>query len=1572
MSFYDSLAGAPLIGAAAATPSLTDDERKAVNGFAAITSVHKRLLSLSREQANREFGKLNKDVQESLKYYFQDEAEYLEEGPPTSLLGKAAYYAKRGVSNAGNAIMDTLTNYADSTTAPFRAAVLTGDASEFLKEIGRGILPGTKMKYRGGEKQFVPEREQAVDGLYDKATARVAKMLSMGKDMGEIMSEIETDEEWLALEQFTKGEGLVGKAREDYDNAKISYGREFGRLLFQIEPGERGLKYQAYRRFSGAVDAASAVLLDPTFIVGKFVSAAKVAQRGTMALVRVHGKGGDAALIKKVDDMFDSGLIGGGAKVTEFWNRAGELIQKTTVGSRGERALARAELRRYAPEFTEEAIDVFAKSKVFDAEGAKTFLKNVRNVERIMGGRAGQESFVLPTHTATRQIKLKLKDATTSLIRKDTALTAPVVDDIITTLEKGESIADMEAVREIRSFGSKFTRMFERSLRNRVIEVGEDKAKSANDIYTLARTVLPKMEARVISEAFAAAPDNASARSIVRGLFDTIADAAGVTRLGDQKAAYEEIVEPIFNPKYSENIIKDNWIKSKAGYKDMEQINPALMNGAENAVAVYQLADKIQIADYAEIFKLASSKQALVAKGMGAVHHSRFLQHVVDYWSAFNLLPRLGIRAVLDETLFHSLTMPAVVALNIFNGRVITSTIRRLNAPQRRLTGVKKTIRQDAEALGIPSRIFNNIFNKIDVNEFRKLRTEEEKVEFLEKEIFASTVSLGKLASEDTRKYAARFYKVHGPKFMEAIGEGVSQSVSGSRYTASIASLPDDVNLNLKVKDMLRDIGKEFGDEIAVISKTDDAYKANYMAEMSNRVDRNGEIGKIAVTFMDNPDKAVAEITAYFRGVGKYADMDGKEVFKRFQISSNATESDLAFRSFIHVRNLFMSDNGTLNKKMLDRVRRTDADGKLVIDGKIDPEDIDDMFDVLPSNIKGYEFTGNKMGNNQTNFVANLIDLGFRIADRQLATLSRQPAYAAYYLGYSKKFAANEKRFVDELLSKDTKMTREQAEALASERYGNLAAEMAYNRMLGYIDNPNVRSNFALGIRNFARYYRAQEDFYRRVMRTANLVENPTALVRFRLMSEGVDHSGWFHEDQNGDKYFVFPADEFMYNVLNVATGNKIAKPMPLKLTGKIKMVTPSLDPESAIPTFSSPISAILVRSVMQFIPPDQASTLERAALGQYAANRNIFYQTLPSVFRRAWDAGSAMLGEEWANEQAVSAGMKAAVTWTGMGKGLDAAATIGEREEWQRGLWQTARNITFLRNILGIFAPVSPQVSQIAELDDRLLDAGVASLKTEYNELVRKEIAKGTSNPYDVALNKFTRLFPGAAVYTVSESDTKTVAQVQQTEAVADFVKRNSELFKKYPQGAAFMVPNVGEFSADAYAFLKAEGFMKRKDMDDFLEQVATINEENAYYDMRKRAEEDIKNAYSPELAAYLRDQWDITRKEYFRERPYLTNRFEKSGGRQAKVDALQDLEALVNSGDYDGPGVSEIREIISVYSEADGSLFGLEYTDYDNALRALIKKEAFEKMQSIASGTPNAEEVVENLIRRLMDIDG
>ena len=1518
------------------------EERERVDGMAWLIAKHNELKNMDPKVAEKAYQRLEPEVQESLKTYFGGEELYSDE---QSALGGAWRY----IRNTADSVLDTLGDYAQKITQPYRAFRIAQEGPEkfFSKK--------TWQMAANGERLFDPDEVAKVDSYYSREVSMIAKRISMGDTFSEILSSLKSDSEISAFLRYMEGDQEFKNAIGDYNMAKISFGRDAARLFFDVGPGEFGAERKAFSVVSGSLDLLGQIVADPlTYIAAPF-KAAQAARYGTVKLAGLAAQD-MGKYVNRIDEIVDS------RPGTQYWNTLGGLIQRTTQGDRAERLMAMQEIRRYAPEFDNRDISVLREAKVFDAASAKQFLYDADNLDMIMTGRRGSMQRILPRHTVMKNVKLTLGDAARKVsgLDKTSIEEMQQVSDFLDEVAKTAEPKALANTYKIRGAFDKFSRAWDRALVDQslyvsgVDELGRSlRNQSAGTIYSLARTVMSRPMARAVADAYTVT-DAGGARQIVYGLYYTVADNMGILSTKQGRDEFDRLMQPMMNQKFSENIVKDAWAESI--YPGAPEINPANTIGPggaastdnfETAIGEYQTAQQLLIPDYREMFRMGNDRRATMARAVGGTINGRVSQSMVDYWSALTLLPRLGYRSVLEESLFTALTMPTAVVMQIAKGKRTSVAIRAMEDPKK---------------LGVIQRQVEKMLGTMTDDMRKRALSSPEEAAKVTEEILANRRF--KFMNDTEIQYVKDLVEFGIHKQIPLMNDAMSNMVAPVPETFSRASTA--IGYNINVDAIRRDLGIELGAYADNVYKTDPAFALNYMIQLSNRVDRNGPIGRLAVQYIEDPDRAVSELLDYFKNNPDYP--------KKFQSYVKGEEEDLAKRMILHVRNLFMhKDGSSINQKLVDKVRRWDPETNnwKITAVDIEYNDIEDMIDILPNEVNGYQGRRVGMARNRNGVISDLIEIGFDIADRQVATLSREPAYYAYTMHFRKRFENVQKRFEQKLI--DSGVNPKQAAYTARKRYTYLANELAYNRVLGFIDNPMERSNFAFANRNTARYYRATEDFYRRVGRMVR--ENPESLVRLRLMSEGLDHAGFIHEDAQGDRYFFLPVDEIMYNVyapmIKAVTGEWPMKPMPVRLSGKIKMLTPSLDPEAAIPTFSGPLAAMSLSTIAHFLPLEYREEFVRATLGPYAENRSMFDQLTPALVKRSIEIARSFDPNN-TSEQFISASMKSAAFYAANGMGVGPDATLEEREEFSRNVQATARNIVLIRNLLGVFSPVAPQIMTNADVPKHLLDSGVVSFKDEFNKLVSAEITKGNPNAYDDALRKFTKLRPGALVYSVSETEMNKVAPIKKTRTAAEWIKNNSEIMKRHPQGAAFLIPNAGEFDLEAYSFMKREGFIESKPLEQYFREISVVNAENEYFDAKDQHDELMAQLPTDSGRSAERRRWEEWSRQYKENNPYLRLELENVEATQIKRDALDDLRGLLDSSIAPQTETAKkLREMISIYDQARAMMANVPgQTDDEIAYRKYIREQAYSQLQEMAAINPNATMLLDNVLKRLLGV--
>lgn len=1585
--------------AATMVANVPRQDKQKLDSFAGLINKNRQLLSLPETDARAEFLKLDEDLQKTLKQ-FNPKATFAQE-EDLSFLGQV----KEKVFEPA---LRNLAVYSSRLTEPYRAI-----RTSMVEDIP--LAEAWKKAYDGNA-LFDKQRETKVDAYYDAPIAKIAKQIATGKTIGEILATLETPEEIAAMQKMLMGgtEGEVfARAIKDYDTAKISIGRDLFYEAFSIDPGDFGANRTAFNRFSGAADLATQIFFDPITYIPIGGQAYKASQ---LSILKIANATGDIADLR-IDKAFNPNTLFGRG-VNNFFNEIGQDIKKISETTDAkEKAQLLANVRsKFKGDIDDTGIQQLVNNKVFDANMAKTFIQDVDNATGMLNGRWAGSQPILPTYGVIKQFKNNIKTNVSSI----TGLTKiKVVDDIdlnktdilpfldtqVDLLRSGnvEEITKMKDVinKSQTTFG-RFARLFEiapslKNLRTGIKTLPDGREideglKSIKDVVALARTAgFAKPIANEIGARWVNA--NQAQRIKIRdGLVATMAHSMGLSLTDSGRAILNRTINVLKNETYATpQKATKQYVDSFGSYSsalkeiggDGLEIDPSKFGGSNpKAVALYQLSDELSIPPIHEWYREAYRTKNWFIKSMGPTFNNKVSQGLVDAWSFLTLVPRLGIRSVIEEAMIFGFVAPYAAVKSLFtDGFKASRALRRITNLD------SKGGYLDAGQLSLPTRAWYNYAQKGINEELRVARKELKEAAINAKTgkdlpslmaiaMQASTKPLRGLSKKENIKYAEDFYKFsYGTKAWEDISVSGSQGVrlemlaeKGTGSPEAVARIYGDVaEFSTNLANILK--GQQASGPFDVIPVHSPAYYINWQVEAIKGIQLNGKLGKIAVTHLDDPDTAIRLMKEYLE--------DNPDIVKRFV---NAYEGEslsplqLAVSIFAKSSEIYRNADGAISEKLLGLVRKREVqkDGtvKIVLNPDINMDDLKALNKQdLPATVLGRQFV--PVASNQGGFIKAIQEKGYSWMDRQIATLTREPFFYANWQSYRKQLTGVENKKVQQLIDKG--YLEETAREIAAEYVSNAANDLAVKRTLDFVDNPNIRTNMAWSLRNFARFYRATEDFYRRAYRTA--IKNPQSLIKLRLTSDGLDHAGFIHNDENGDKYFIFPGDEVLTAaiapVTKLLTGKTLQTPMPLQFSGKIKMLTPSLDPQSSIPTLSGPLSGLSMMTLYRMMPNFMAPIKDRllgVALGPRSQNARWSDVLIPSNVRRAVDA----LNQDERESQFASAARKSIVYMAANGETLPLDATEEQKLEYRQKIEGIAANIVVTRFFLGLLSPVSPQLGFGQDIPEYLKDAGNVNFKAEFNKLVNEVVLTGEPDAYNIALQKWAKLKPGVLAYTIGETDTNKIAIIKKTNAAAKWVRENRDLIAKYPEGSGFFIPYAGEFNFDDYTFLKREGYTEAVPIDDFLKKVTVAEDKRSYYELKKTFDERLDNTFSPSLKAVIRDEWSLTKEDFLSDRPLLIQELETRQSKQQIVNAVTDLRSMVDSGDAPKTELArKYKEMLDAYDKADLMLKMLTSdTKVQRQQKEAVRQNAYRKIQEIAQGDPQAEMTVRVLFSELLGV--
>lgn len=992
---------------------------------------------------------------------------------------------------------------------------------------------------------------------------------------------------------------------------------------------------------------------------------------------------------------------------------------------------------------------------------------------------------------------------------------------------------------------------------------------------------------------------------------------------------------------------------------DVDVFNAAELHGAQRGVRAYQLNQKRSMPNLVDLRKFELRGNVFSAL-TGKVGESVVNQKATDIWSYLNLYPRLGIRTTVEEVGTAALIGGAEGIANYFKGFAVSQEIRKASAPSLKISAVRE-IEKEVSPLGIISRNLYKITRKYyskeqilamadNPNELaqaigKSLLKDRFKPEFLQ-------TAKGKRAAS----YAEDWVTNGGNEVMQEINGAIRQAefkADVAEETAGyLRQYGPSVALNTDITAALKDV--KFNAVYSEISYNRTDFLLNWYLDLHNTIGKRNIFGQIVFSNIYKKEEDAIE------AVAKYLDGKGNELAKRFAIYNSEGSYEFARRIYADATNALRDYSGRLNKKLIEEIKAS---------GGIDNFDFKQLHKYnenfqMPKTVLGRELIPLQPGDS-IGFFDRVMKNGYSWVGKQIAILDREPITYGNYIMYRDDLMKYESNFKKGLL--DAGLEADVADKLARQQSHEVAINLARQRTLGYVDNSDVRTNLAFNIRNFGRYYRATEDFYRRVGRLAKYEKR--ALVRLAILNQTFEHSGFVHKDANGEMYFTYPGDD----ILNFMLGNTVfrlmgipgAQPMSANFGGKMKMLTPSLDPESAALRLSGPFMGVSL-GVLQNLPVIGKWIREaEPVITGGNPNQEWWRKITPINVQRLIDMGIKN-DKVSMTEQKYSATVQAMRLLVSTGNGPQTGADINS---FSTNTVIQATNIMALRFVTGLGAPASVQMFATKDVPKEMIDAGYFTWDSEFAKILARY--SNDDHAFEKAFVQFATLYPSKTVYSVAKTTSNTEASFQKTYEAANFVKNNPELITNHKQAASFFIPINGTSDIEAYTYLKSQGFIKNKQLEEFLREAATADARQQYNTRKDLYDNEILNTPDAGKRRYLREQWSAESKFFKTSYPLLAKQLESNEGYIAlKNEALDDLRNVVYSGKAPDKKLAEVfGAMILQYDEGMKQLSGVTgKTDYDAGYRKAIRADLKDVLRQLAGDNPNAKSLYWNIFETLI----
>jgi hypothetical protein len=977
------------------------------------------------------------------------------------------------------------------------------------------------------------------------------------------------------------------------------------------------------------------------------------------------------------------------------------------------------------------------------------------------------------------------------------------------------------------------------------------------------------------------------------------------------------------------------------------------LDGTPRAIRLYQLEDTRALPDFAQWREIAH-RAGVFTELFGRATNSHYSKLIADGWSFGNLYPRLGLRSSVEEVGMYGIIGGAEGLGYFIKARVASRALRTASTP-----GIKTTVfgnEKTDKNLGI---IYDNLYKIMGKHYSQEQLLAMADDPVLLGQAVANSMIKNKFRPEFLNTRRGRDVANWAGDFAEFNGKAILDDINGSSVRAerpiteaeeiadSLKQFGPSVRFNIQNQEALK--GMTFEKEFTEIANTNDKFVFNWLLELNNTVGkRNGQFGNIVLwNAGKKPEIVIKKLKTYIEN-------EGQDIAKRFAIFAEQGSEGLARAIYLDATYPLRNYAGQINMDLVNAIRNKGGMDKFGIEDLIKA----DAPYARPESILGREIVP-LTGANAEQVIYRVINSGYGWMGKQIALLDREPITLGNYFMFRNELKGTQEATKKSLIANG--LSEEGADSIARFSAHENALNLARNRTLSFVDNGDVRTNLAFSLRTMGRYYRATEDFYRRVARLGKYEKR--AIVRLAIINQTFEDNGFIHKDDKGQMYFTYPGDDlFAGAIIKTLSlmGMTTYSPVPVNFGGYVKMLTPSLDPESALPGLSNPLISLSL-DAMSNLPyiGEYVSGAEKLLTGARNVDLPAWEKAAPANVKRVYNF---LAGSPEGTESRFSSAVKAVKLLISTGNGPTDSSDL---ESFYQNVTTQARNVDAVKLVMGQGTIASIQAFDNKGIPKELINAGVFTWDSEYQKMIKKY--DGDKDALSKALVMFAKLYPSKLAYTNFATDTTTFAAFRKTIEAEKFVRNNEQLLLEHADAGSFFIPVSGQTDLNSYAYLKQKGYISNKPLnpkvaqgkENFIRQVATTGARMAFYALTDEYNAKIAASQSIEERRYWRQELDVRKKGLFMAYPLLPLQVTPSEeSNKRRVEVISDMKSLLASGkapnqdlaDTFGAMLNEYDQMNSTLQRVVGS------SDKANEFKKNLRSDTRETLLQLAKSSDNA----------------
>lgn len=1280
---------------------------------------------------------------------------------------------------------------------------------------------------------------------------------------------------------------------------------------------------------------------------------------------------------------------------------------------------------------TDETIKFNLDAGVFSALKAAEVYSQVDNISKILSGKLENMTFYRDSMVVHRSRRIGIDKARETWYKigsqegVNTKQVNALLDEFIQygadeTLARAISMPEYEAIIATRKeLGKRVTRLLSRSPGDQPIVLGENAYKTQGTVRAMFRFLAPRNVADIASEMFVRM-DVDEQLTVLKGLYRGIMETMGVPKDKIKKIIGERFGSADSHA-YSFSTSKIvPWTN-----QPIEMVGAALEKDLTKTVANLPWWDLQAAAADAAVLSggTVGGSKSRIFNFLGGAVNSTAISKITNQWSLWTLLPKLGIRGGIDHGTFFGFTAPHTIIKNIFDARTAGSIVTAYTGSLKsqgvasgmirkalaKITGIKAISPLSVMPAEKRRDIVKIVMQIAKTNNLSRQETYKLINDFILDNVLTKYENFKLDANNLEYLKQLMNYRVD---FLDSAASSTSKAIKSGGGIDTVDKIAFMTNPNLS--NMYTEYNMAFGKTFQVLEQS--RFEAGkVVAPMFQEFTRDfGEnfLSNIDLGWMfikhnglrtaNDAANAIAEVQkSLTKGQKKniVSQRSGLLKYKRQGLDVNAQMDKLLTRIFSDMYFLFHGSKNTV-----DMGGRFNDDLFNYFSKATSPREYDDLvakldhetyFDLVKNNLVDEPIYSNLRS--MEGFQGNLSDF-FKVAednlweymDRAINGLFNQSSVLMWYFGSRAKNAVYEERHVrkffdnftggtikyDDWLADPKKynsiVARDAARSklLAEKFWTEISTQEAVNQTLKFIDNPHVRTYLASSQKNVNRFYRAIEDFYRRVYRLRG--ESARVIYRMRLTHNGLSNAGLIHEDDDGKQYYVIPFDNVLYSAINpiltLMSGGDVQflQPQYNHFTGKVTGMNPSFMDDAGVPYLSGPTAAVSVWAMKAlagqvFSESTWVEEIDNVLLGDIGNDIDLYKATVPAFFQRL---GTMMNRDDKArsNHSAMLQAIAYNAAYGGMNHpGASPNATAEQKADYLKQIRISAHNIQIMNGLLGLIYPSSTTLQESQELEEYAREMGYTNIRAPFFDIyesILKKYGDDVQDPFALALGIYVGKNPDKLIYTVSREDKAVQPLLKKTETVKKWIINNQKFIETYGEAAYFFAPlDAADISPSVYNWLQAAGLTDNVKVEDYIETLSTAKLRREYFAISEKLELDLEETQDYYQRKVLIDTATEKRKAMKMAFPLLADQLGDDGdftiGWESKMH--RQLNEMLDSGNIP---ISEgrkkmLQQVMDIFNKAWADLNApIQYDPTFSRTKKGIRDRTTKELNKIAEG--------------------